>query len=151
MARSLVLAALALLAAAVAAPSAPAPFPKARPERAPNEAELARLQGTWETVDYNDAGVPIGNPRYQVVFGGSRMTFRSVVQEYSSTWTVTLDVRTRTLLQTRDGGQPEHNRYQLIGDELVTAWFVHDRRKGSPPTVEPGPDVTVVVYRRVRP
>jgi hypothetical protein len=134
------------LAALLALGFAPAPLPRRERERAPNAAELARLQGTWEMVTYNGST----NGPYQVDVRGSRMTFRQGERVFS-VWTVSLDVRSRTLFQTRNGGQPEHNRYQLIGDELITAWFVNDRSKGSPPTLEQAPGVTVVVYRRVRP
>jgi hypothetical protein len=84
---------------------------------------------------------------YQVDVIGSRMTFR-VGGRVFKVWTVSPDVRTRTLFQTRDGGEPENNLYRLDGDELVTAW-VGDRHKGRRPTLEPAPGVTVVVYRRV--
>jgi hypothetical protein len=135
--------------AVLAAGFAPAPFPRAERERDPNKVDLARLQGTWEVANakLNTGAGIIFN---EVTIRGTRMVYRlrgQVTHECS----FCLDARSGRMHETSDNGDRSAAAYRFSsgGDELTCAWYVR-RRTEEPPALEPGHDVTLVVYRRVR-
>jgi uncharacterized protein (TIGR03067 family) len=134
---------------------APAPFPKTQPGNADvNRAELRRLQGVWEVIQYRRGKLVRTDTGLRITISGSRMTW-SFDGNVCSEWTVTLDAEAspKVILQVavpKDSRLPMDVVYQLRGDQLLLCSPL-DGLQTRATSLTPQRGYALYVLRRVRP
>lgn len=146
---------LLLLATALSLAFAPAPFPPPpRGNADVTKADLRRLQGDWEVIQYRRGKQVRTDVGLRLAFAGSRMTW-AYDGDVCSEWRITLDTTAspKAICQV---AEPKGARldlesvYHLRGDQLMLCVPI-DSLLGRATSFAPSRGHALYVLRRVRP